>query len=43
MKKVKLISVNTHAPEKFQKETIKRETLKLKLKLEELQNLLYAS
>ena len=42
MKKIKLSAVDTCAPKKFQKETIKKETQKLKFKLEELQNLMYA-
>jgi PPK2 family polyphosphate:nucleotide phosphotransferase len=42
MKKVKLGSIDTRAPKKLQKETVKKETQKLKYKLEELQNLLYA-
>lgn len=42
MKKIKLSGIDTTAPEKFNKEQIKKETQKLKFKLEELQNLLYA-
>ena len=42
MPKIKLKSVDTRAPKKVNKEQIKKETQKLKFKLEELQNLLYA-
>ena len=42
MPKIKLKSVDTRAPKKLNKEHIKKETQKLKFKLEELQNLLYA-
>lgn len=42
MKKVKLNSLDTLAPKKFHKEEIKKETRKLRFKLEELQNLMYA-
>ena len=42
MSKIKLSSIDTRAPEKFKKESTKKESLKLKLRLEELQNLLYA-
>ena len=42
MAKIKLNSLDTVAPKKFHKETIKNETLKLKLRIEELQNLMYA-
>jgi PPK2 family polyphosphate:nucleotide phosphotransferase len=42
MKKLKLSEIDTRAPKKFHKETIKNETEQLKLKLEELQNLMYA-
>jgi PPK2 family polyphosphate:nucleotide phosphotransferase len=42
MKKVKLSTLDTRAPKKFQKETVKKETHKLIFKLEELQNLMYA-
>jgi PPK2 family polyphosphate:nucleotide phosphotransferase len=42
MKKLKLSEIDTRAPKKFHKETIKNETLQLKLRLEELQNLMYA-
>ncbi|MDZ4759189.1 MAG: PPK2 family polyphosphate kinase [Bacteroidota bacterium] len=41
-KKIKLSTIDTRAPEKFHKEEIKKELQKLKFKLEELQNLLYA-
>ena len=37
-----LAKTDTRAPKKLQKEAVKKETLKLKLKLEELQNLMYA-
>src|SRR5688572_7246202 len=42
MKKISLKTISTRAPQKLSKETIKKETQKLKFKLEELQNLLYA-
>lgn len=42
MPKIKLKTIDTRAPKKLTKEHIKRETQKLKFKLEELQNLLYA-
>jgi len=42
MAKIKLSSIDTHAPKKFNKEQIKKELQKLKFKLEELQNLMYA-
>jgi PPK2 family polyphosphate:nucleotide phosphotransferase len=42
MLKTKLNSISTRAPKKLSKDNIKKETLKLKLKLEALQNLLYA-
>jgi PPK2 family polyphosphate:nucleotide phosphotransferase len=42
MGKIKLKSIETRAPKKLNEETIKSHTQKLKLKLEELQNLLYA-
>ena len=42
MPKIKLKSHSTRAPKNLQKEHIKKETQKLKFKLEELQNLLYA-
>ena len=42
MNKTKLKSIDTRAPKKFHKEEIKKETLKLKIRLEELQNLMYA-
>lgn len=42
MPKIKLSKTDTRAPKKLNKEAIKKETVKLKFKLEELQNLLYA-
>ena len=42
MPKIKLDDINTGAPKKMHKEHVKRETEKLKLRLEELQNLMYA-
>ena len=42
MKKIILNKVETIAPKKFNKEQTKKEILKLKLRLEELQNILYA-
>ncbi|MBK9478845.1 MAG: polyphosphate kinase [Bacteroidetes bacterium] len=42
MLKTRLSSISTRAPKKLSKDNIKKETLKLKLKLEALQNLLYA-
>lgn len=42
MSKIQLKQIDTRAPKKFNKEKIKRETTKLKLRLEELQNLLFA-
>lgn len=42
MKHLSLTKTDTRAPKKLQKENVKKETLKLKLKLEELQNLMYA-
>ena len=42
MKKTILRETGTTAPKKFNKEKTKKETIKLKLRLEELQNLLYA-
>ena len=42
MRKIKLREISTRAPEKFGKEKTQRATQKLKFKLEELQNLLYA-
>jgi PPK2 family polyphosphate:nucleotide phosphotransferase len=39
---IKLSTTNTRAPKKFNKEHLKKELQKLKFKLEELQNLLYA-
>ncbi len=42
MEKIKLADFDTRAPQKLNKEQVKKETQKLKFKLEELQNLLYA-
>ncbi len=42
MKKIKLKDISERSPEKFSKEETKKELLKLKIRLEELQNLLYA-
>ena len=42
MSNIKLKNIDTRAPDKLNKERVKRETQKLKFKLEELQNLLYA-
>ena len=42
MAKIKLKNISTLAPQKLNKETIKKETQKLKFKLEELQNLMFA-
>ena len=42
MTKTKLSDISTRAPEKFSKEKVKKEIQKLKFRLEELQNLLYA-
>ena len=42
MLKIKLSSISTRAPKKLSKDNLKKETIKLKLKLEVLQNLLYA-
>ena len=42
MKKIKLSRLDTCAPEKFNKEQTKKELTKLKFKLQELQNLLFA-
>jgi PPK2 family polyphosphate:nucleotide phosphotransferase len=42
MRKIKLKSLSTRAPKSLSKEKIKRETEKLKFKLEDLQNLMYA-
>jgi len=42
MTKIKLKNISTRAPEKANKETIKKETQRLKFKLEELQNLMFA-
>lgn len=40
--KINLKKINTTAPKSFNKEKTKADTLKLKIKIEELQNLLYA-
>ena len=42
MPKIKLKDIDTRAPKKLHKENLKKETVKLKMKIEELQNLLYA-
>ncbi len=42
MEKIKLEDIDTRAPKKLNKDQVKKETQKLKFKLEELQNLLYA-
>jgi len=42
MYKIKLKDIDTRAPKKLHKDNLKKETEKLKLKIEELQNLLYA-
>ena len=42
MSKIDLNSIDTRAPKKFAKKKTKKELLKLKVKLEELQNLMYA-
>jgi PPK2 family polyphosphate:nucleotide phosphotransferase len=42
MAKIKLSAIDTRAPKKMSKENIKKETQKLKFKIEELQNLMYA-
>ncbi len=42
MAKQRLKNIDTRAPKKLNKESIKKETQKLKFKLEELQNLMYA-
>lgn len=42
MPKVNLAKIDTRAPKKVNKESIKKETQKLKFRLEELQNLMYA-
>ena len=42
MKRLKLSTIDTRAPEKMNKEHVKKETQKLKFRLEELQNLMYA-
>src|SRR6478735_3580346 len=42
MPNIKLKTIDTRAPKKLNKEATKKETLKLKMKLEELQNLMYA-
>lgn len=42
MAKIKLLAIDTRAPKKMSKENIKKETQKLKFRIEELQNLMYA-
>src|SRR5687768_10646724 len=42
MRRIQLSSIDTHAPKKLSKEKTKSELQKLKFRLEELQNLLYA-
>ena len=42
MTKIKLSNIDTRAPKKFNKEQLKKDLDKLKFRLEELQNLLYA-
>ena len=42
MTKIKLSTLSTRAPKKESKDSIKKELVKLKIKLEELQNLFYA-
>lgn len=42
MANIKLKNIDTRAPKKLNKEATKKETIKLKMKLEELQNLMYA-
>ena len=42
MNKKKLKSIDPRAPKRFHKEAIKKETLKLKMRLGDLQNLMYA-
>jgi len=42
MSRIKLKNISTRAPEKLNKEQIKKETQKLKFRLEELQNLMFA-
>jgi PPK2 family polyphosphate:nucleotide phosphotransferase len=42
MAKIKLSAIDTRAPKKMSKENIKKETQKLKFRIEELQNLMYA-
>jgi PPK2 family polyphosphate:nucleotide phosphotransferase len=42
MPKIKLSNIDTRAPKKFTKESVKKEFHKLQFKLEELQNLMYA-
>jgi polyphosphate kinase 2 (PPK2 family) len=42
MKKILLSKIDTKAPKKFNKEQTKKELQKIKFRLEELQNLLYA-
>jgi len=42
MSRLRLKDIHTDAPKKFQKEKTKSETIKIKIRLEELQNLMYA-
>ena len=42
MKKISLANIDTHAPKKLHKDTIKKETQRLKLKIGDLQNILNA-
>jgi len=42
MAKIRLKDISTRAPQKLNKESIKKETQKLKFRLEELQNLMFA-
>ena len=42
MSKIKLKNINTRAPQKLNKEHVKKDTQKLKFRLEELQNLMFA-
>lgn len=42
MQKIKIASATTRAPKQVNKEQIKKETIKLRIRLEELQNLMYA-
>src|SRR5437773_11445616 len=42
MKKIKLSEIDTRAPEKFDKKKTKKELVKMQLRIEALQNLLFA-